>query len=427
MTCPSPLTRALYVDEALDAPSRAAFELHLETCADCAAAIDRLRAENAALSRALHAIADPAPRPLFTGIALVRNIAIAAALLYAPAWALSRQPVFRFVVPDIIRQAQVPIALSLLLLTVAVAAFRYTKRRVGAAALTLAIGVPLGAAVYQTGEVTVLDSNVNDDVFVFARHAEIRGTVHGRIISLSQELEISGRVDGAVYAGAQTIRLSPTGSIGGKFFAGGESAQIAGRIGGAFNFYGDHLDISESARIAGPVTAHVEDPDRVTAPVGFPVSIDSGESEQSIAAPALAYLVALLLALAVGRFFPMAFDRSAMALTHWWKSFGTGIAVAVVMPAAALILACTGFGLPVSAVLLAVLTAAAYLAKLVVGALTGRLLLPERGRFVQLAFGLLLILAAVAAPFSIGGAISCAVTLSGLGAIAMTLRRFHRL
>jgi len=99
------------------------------------------------------------------------------------------------------------------------------------------------------------------------------------------------------------------------------------------------------------------------------------------------------------------------------RTAGLGLLVLTV-PIVALITAFTLVGLPLALIALAAWILALYLAKIVLGATVGRMLLPDREAItVPLLVGLAIVLVAGNLPW-IGGIVGFVLTLVGLGLLA---------
>jgi hypothetical protein len=443
MTCPPAIEHSLYADGALPPDEARALELHMQPCDRCRGAVDRMAAENSALSAAFHSsfadLPEWTPSPLPTPAGLLRNVGATVALLFAPAWLISRHGPLRFVVPALlsaIELSQTSVAAVALLLAIGAAVSWLGLRRVRGLALILfflaaiapahaitwrahgpvaliAAGETVNDSVFAAGEVVRVEGVIAGDLFAFARRIEIRGTVRGHVYAFAKETEIAGALNRNLYVWAESTRLDPDAQIKGKVIAAGESATVAATVGGPFRFYGERLTVENGARIAGPVTSEVTDEGARFQDPWFYV--------RRLAA----FAAALLAAFVAARLAPMAVQESVLAMAHWWRSLAAGVAAAMLGPIAILVAAITVIGIPVAAVLLALLALSVYAAKVLVGDFAGRILLPGRSRAIQLTCGLALIFIAIELPFGIGGAVWTATALVGLGAFTSGARRYY--
>jgi hypothetical protein len=352
---------------------------------------------------------------LVTRAQVLRNVAAAVALLYLPASAIARFPAARFAIPALVARSQAALALLTLLMLVTAVVWRYAARRLRTLPLLLAaIVIPLHAAEYRTAEVVVIDRDTVQDVYAFARRVEIRARVHGGVYVFAKEIAIAGTVERNVYAMAETLTLIPGGRIRGSLIVAGERARIAGAVGGSLSFYGHYLTVEDTAGVAGPLEAHVENAALVRVPAGMPGAIEAAGTRSL---GAILALLAGTMALASAIVFPAAWRRCSIALTRWWSSFALGIAIAVAAAIAVIALALlTNPG--VAAVAGGILALAACAAQVLAADLAGRLLLPARSRPLQLICGIALVATATQLPWGIGVAVSSALALAGLGAFA---------
>ena len=425
MTCPLSLELAAFADGALAIEPAQHIEAHIRACEACRRTVALLRAENAALAAALDDESNLPVRPRLTAESLLRNLAAASALLYVPAWMLGRLPLLRFTVP-VLEHLQLAFAATTVLLALSAAAFHLGWRRARAAALLTLLVLPAGARTFRAGEIVRMDGVTSEDVYVFARRLEVRGTVRGRLFAFAQEIEISGVVERGVYTLAESLQLAPGARVA-EMLSAGEHTVVAGEISGALGFYGNRLRVEDVAQVRGAVSADVDNAALVHAPAGMRITIRDGSGRWRdpvhYANKLTAFIAALLAALVVSRIFPATFDGAVLALTRWWRSMAQGLAITVLAPAAVLLAAVTLIGLPLAALLVILLALAVYAAKLLTAELAGRLLLPGRSHVLQVACGLALVFAVIELPLGIGSAAWAAITVTGLGAFGASLRR----
>jgi len=173
------------------------------------------------------------------------------------------------------------------------------KRSLIAVGLLLLVSVlltgPLLAAEFMTGEVIVIDEDVDDDLYVAGSTITVNATIHGDLIAAGGEITINGTVEGdfmAVggrlhingtvtddvrFAGSDLL-LGPDGQVGDDLFAAGFgfAAESGSSIGGDLIVVGYQAllggDIARnvgaalagleiSGHITGDVTAEVSEPD----------------------------------------------------------------------------------------------------------------------------------------------------------------------
>ncbi len=177
--------------------------------------------------------------------------------------------------------------------------YSLTKRSLITVGLLLLVSVllagPLLAAEFVTGDVIVIDEDVDDDLYVAGSTITVNATIHGDLIAAGGEITINGTVEGdfmAVggklhingtvtddvrFAGSDLLLGSggqvgddlfaagfgfaaePGSSIGGDLIAVGYQAQLGGDITGDVRAALAGLEIS--GHIMGDVTAEVAEPD----------------------------------------------------------------------------------------------------------------------------------------------------------------------
>ena len=289
---------------------------------------------------------------------------------------------------------------------------------------------------------------VRGDVLGFAETLDITGTVGGNVRAFAQFVEISGTVERNITAGAESIHLRPGARLGGSFTAGSQEAvleaavsrdllvaaertEIQSQLGGSALVMGRYLTIGPNASVSGAVRFYgPEEPDvSPDATLASPVEFERVEKDErrSIIERASHVLyfwaAAFLLGAAIMLVSPEATETViSRHLPSYGKSFVAGIVSAVVLPAFSIFLCVTVVGIPLALTTCFLFALGAYLAQAFVGAYIGRQILGTPASAAQslgrLALGLALIHVAKALPF-IGFVVSLAVTMWGLGAIAL--------
>ncbi len=327
-----------------------------------------------------------------------------------------------------------------------------------------------------TGNVVRVEGVVNGDLLAFGGTVEVRGTVKGDLVSfatkgtvvsgtvegniyaLSNSLDLDGELGHSIYALAQSLHVDNRGHVGGgilsaagdvtlegqvnrsvTMFAG--NADVSGSIGRELTMAGDSLTLTNTARVGGNLSAHVDQLKNVHiadgATIGGKRDIQVSVRKKSrFTRPGFYFFQAVWLAAAmlVGWLclvlFPGFFQASTLAVGSVGRSLGLGFAVLAAVPVAIVVTAVTLVGLPVSLMLLAVYLVAIYLAKVWVGAFLGRILLKPagatKGDWLQgLLLGLVILTIVGFIPF-LGGLVHLGVVCLGLGAFTWQLYRTSR-
>lgn len=307
------------------------------------------------------------------------------------------------------------------------------------------------------GATVEVPDTIKGDLVTFARRTVVSGTVEGRIFDFSNSLDMSGQLGHSIYGFVQSLRVDNHGRVGDGILAGagdvsleGEvtrsvtlyagTIDVSGSIGRDLTITGDHLILTNTARVGGNLNARVRQLQNVHIAEGATIAgtrdIQVRVRQSRFARPrfyfyqvvwvAAAMLVGWLMLL----LFPRFFEASTQAVGSGWRSLLLGFAVLVGVPAAALICAITLVGLPLSLMLFAAYLAAIYLAKIWVGAFLGRMLLKpatatKRDWLLGLLVGLLILTIIGFIPY-LGGLIRFGVACLGLGALAWQLSRLSR-
>lgn len=250
------------------------------------------------------------------------------------------------------------------------------------------------AIVVISGDVVVHRGETVEGVFIASGDATIAGRVDGDVVVLSGDALVSGTIDGDLFTASGTARLLPR-------------AEISGDVG-----YGDeHPRVALDARVHGEVSKQ-DWPN-----VGGLFSWIGGILFWLAVSVSMLVLGALLLLIA-----PRAADAlEARSRERAGPVIAIGIAIAIVLPLAALLAGITLLGLPLAFALglaLLPLGAVAY----VVGAyvLGRRILKPPRERMLAFLVGLAILRAAALVPF-LGVLVGLAAIVFGLGLIGAAI------
>jgi hypothetical protein len=318
------------------------------------------------------------------------------------------------------------------------------------------------------GESVTIDGNINGDLFAFGGAVTVRGNVAGNLVTGAQRVTIEGTVGGSVLGGAEElsldnarigrdlygfgneVRLASTANVAGNAIAGGETVAIDGRVGVDLKGFGSNVSVSgavegdvdgfgrtvrveSTARVGGNVTGHVDSAGDLTvadgATVGGSVNEQLVEREQrrneyrtfgyyfgQVIRLAGAFVTGLLLLW----LFPVLRDVSLPNPVAVLRSAGIGLAAAVTLPVAALLVCFTIIGIPLGLLTFIVGAIGLYFSKAVIAQIIGRGVLRDRmpppHYAMTLFVGLALVIVAINLPW-IGGLANLALTLVGFGVI----------
>jgi hypothetical protein len=312
-------------------------------------------------------------------------------------------------------------------------------------------GVINGDLLAIGGTIEVRGTVKGDLVSLASKRTVVSGTVEGRIYTLSNSLDLNGE-SGNVYALAQSLHVGSQGHVGGGIVAGAgditlegavirsvtmfaNNADVSGSIGRELTMGGNNLTLTDTARVGGNLSAHVDQRKKVHIADGATIAgkrdIHVQVKQSRFTRPSFYFFQAVWLAgaMLVGWLglvlFPGFFRGSTVAVGSGWRSLGLGVAVLAAVPVSMVVFAITLVGLPVSLMLLGIYLAALYLAKVWVGAFVGRILLKSAGSrkgdwLLGLLLGLLILTVGGFIPY-VGGLVHLGVVCLGLGAFAWQL------
>ena len=325
-----------------------------------------------------------------------------------------------------------------------------------------------------TGNIVRVDGVINGDLLAFGGTVEVRGTVKGDLVSFAKRTVVSGTIEGnifdlsnsldldgqlghSVYGLMQSLRLNDQSRVGEGVVVGagdvtleGEvnrsvtlyagNTDVSGSIGRELTMAGDHLTVTNTARIGGNLSARVRDVNNVHIASGATITgsreILLRERHNRFTSSKFYFFQAVWLAAAmlVGWVVLVLFPSFVQASTHavgaGWRSLGLGFAVLAGVPLAIVVIAITLVGLPASLMLLMAYLVAIYLAKIWVGAFLGQILLRPTGEtksdwMLGLLVGLLILTVVRFVPY-LGTLVHFGVICLGLGAFVWQFYRLSR-
>ena len=246
--------------------------------------------------------------------------------------------------------------------------------------------------LYAAGRTVTIDGTVNGDVFAAGGTVTITGTVNGSVQVAGGQIDVSGTVARAVRAAGGNITVSGTvngdfvvaggmvtlaneGKVQGETWATGNMIEVGGSTGSA-TVHATQLHLAQHAHIQGDLT--YDDQTDFKADQG---AVITGQTIKHAlpTQPAVrrfitaTHIVAAVLWVIVLLVFIYVFpNKSANLVTTWrtkfWANLGWGIGAIILTPLVALLLAVTGVGIPLAAILML-----AYIVVLFLGYVVGML------------------------------------------------------
>jgi cytoskeletal protein CcmA (bactofilin family) len=344
--------------------------------------------------------------------------------------------------------------------------------------VTLAAGQTIDDTLLAAGETVAIDGDVNGDLLAFGRSVTVRGNVTGDLITGGETIDIEGTIGGNVIGGGRGLSLlrarvgrnlygfgrdigvDAAANVEGNAIAFGQKIDIDGRVGLDFKGFASDVTVSgavegdvegfagtvtllPSARVGGNVTAHVDRADDLAiasgAVVGGSADTQLVEREQrrnryltvgyyvrQIVRLGAAFLTGLLLLW----MFPVLRDVSFSNALAVLRAGGLGLAAAVTLPVAAVLLCLTIVGIPIGILVFMLGAIGLYFSKTVIAQIIGRSLFraphgPPHYAATLFA-GLMIVIVAINLPL-IGGLANFVLTLVGFGVIvSLLLARLNR-
>ena len=337
--------------------------------------------------------------------------------------------------------------------------------------------LPAGEVVHTdliiSADSTRIDGDVEGDLIAFSRSVTVNGHIKGDVISFSQELRINGPVDGNVRAFVQMLQLNSNvarnvmawagdvnleqdAKVNGTMTLGAGHAELRGTLtGDLLAFLGDmeingslgrnaliragHLTIGQNAVIAGQTKAELHEQPEVSPSAKFGTPIDvtihkrehgpSYSSGRYYLHQCLKWGASFVFGLVLLFLMPGFFLDTVRSCNKYAPAIGFGLLVLPGIFLAAIIACITVVGLGVGISALMFWVVAIYAAQVFVGAWLGEKILGAGvgtgAALGRLALGLLVLRALGMLPF-LGGWMSFAVVVWGMGAVALAVYKHLR-
>ena len=327
-------------------------------------------------------------------------------------------------------------------------------RRTEDGPVTVAADETINDTLLAMGQTVTIDGTINGDLLAFGQSVTVRGNVTGNVVTAAQSVTIEGTVGGTVLGAGEGVKLE-NARVGRDFYGFGNGVEIAsganvagnamgfgatidvdGRVGiDLKGFGGNTVTVESTARVGGNVTGHVENAGDLKVEDGAVIagatSEKLGEREQrrdrnnyltlgyyfgQVVRLAGLFLTGLVLLWLV----PVLRDVSLPNAIAVLRSAGIGLAAAVTLPVAALLICFTFVGIPLAVLTFVLGAIGLFFSKAVVAQIIGRGVLrnrPTPAHYAATLFvGLVIIVVAINLPW-IGWLVHLLVTLTGFGVI----------
>jgi len=378
------------------------------------------------------------------------------------------------------RRAFIGMAASLLAVVIALPSIghAYEIRHNENGAVTVAADETINDTLFAAGQTVTIDGTINGDLLAFGQEVTVRGNVTGNLVTGAQSVTIEGTVGGTVLSAGEDVTLANArigrdfygfgngvdigsgANVAGNAMGFGETVGVDGRVGidfkgfgskvtvsgaveGDVDGFGDTVTVASTARIGGNLTGHVDTAGDLSvadgANVGGTVDEQLVEREQrrnhyerfgyyfgQVTRLAGAFLTGLVLLW----LFPALREASLPNVLAVVRSFGIGLAAAVTLPVAAVIVCFTFVGIPLGVLTFVLGAIGLYFSKAVIAQIIGRGVLRNRPTpphfAATLGVGLVIVIVAINLPW-IGGFANLILTLVGFGVIvSLIFARLNR-
>lgn len=248
---------------------------------------------------------------------------------------------------------------------------------------TVSVGSSVGGDLMAAGGNITVTGAVGQDVAAVGGTVQLLGPVNGDARISGGQLMVSGRVSGDLLAAGGTVHLLPGAVVQGDLYATGGQVILDGTVQGSVHMSGGQLTVNGT--INGALTYHSSKLARIApdARIGGPVTYEpTGIGAERAPRAVLWMLVGVLTAMRMLMFLGMAalivwrWRRQALAVMQeamdgFWPHTGRGLAFAVLIPLAAVLLLMSFIGTIAGGLLLLAYVAGIAIAKVLAGMFLG--------------------------------------------------------
>ncbi len=287
--------------------------------------------------------------------------------------------------------------------------------------------------IVAAGDVTI-SGNVGDDVRVAAGTLTITGTVQDDLISLSGDTKISntGSIGGDLTSA--TGQLSLLGDVGGNVTGSGGEVTLGGAVGGNVDLNTGQLVVLPDAYITGDLKYRSPESGNVPAgTVGKETAFLQEEYEEedhgkfSILSWFIGYLSLVLIGLLGIAIWPEQIKNIVSKTPEVpGKTFLVGLAIFIAAMILTFMLFITVIGIPLGLILMALIFAGLYIARIFTGIWVGKYLLTKMDKeskpWIELALGMFVLLLVSEIPI-IGALVYIAATCIPFGNIYFAVKK----
>jgi anti-sigma factor RsiW len=350
--------------------------------------------------------------------------------------------------------------------------------RRGEGSVTIGADEVINDTVLAMGQTVSVDGTINGDLLAFGQEVTVRGNVTGNLVTGAQRVTVEGTIGGSVLGGAEDlsfanarigqdlygfandVAITASTNVTGNAIGFGETVGVDGRVGLDFKGFGSTVTVSgavegdvegwgrtvtllPTARVGGNVTGHVDSAGDLSvareAIVGGSVNEQLVEREQrrnryTTFGHYFRQVIRLAGAFATGLLllwlFPVLREVSLPNALAVLRSGAIGLAAAVTLPVAALIICFTVIGIPLGVLTFVLGAIGLYFSKTVIAQIIGRGVLRNQETpphyAATLFVGLVIVIVAINLPW-IGGLANFLLTLVGFGVIVtLVMARLNR-
>lgn len=360
------------------------------------------------------------------------------------------------------------LGMSAVLVTAAPPSHAFDVRR-DEVSITVAAGETIDDTLVVMAESVIVEGTITGDLVAMGERVTIRGRVDGSVVAMARTLSIEGEVGGTILTMGEQVEMRGA-SLGGNAYGLGrtvivddatrvlgnaalaaDSATVRGSIGrdllgltkrldlsgtvdGNLRAYAQRLELADSARVGGTLSARVETPDAANVAAGARIDGDRDvrqwhkEASRYVTpgyyiGEVLQFIAAFVTGLVLMRFFPGLLRVPLTTGGELLTAAAMGALALIAVPALAVVAIVTLIGAPLGLAALLVWGAGLYASLIVTALRLGeRLLGRERQRpALELLAGLLLLFVLINVPL-LGAVIRLIAMLLGLGVIVLWLR-----
>jgi len=296
-----------------------------------------------------------------------------------------------------------------------------------------------------------INSDIEGDLIILAGTTRINGNVKGNLIVVARQADVNSQINGNIYAACGQLKLkqkakilgdvfsvagtlTTNGSIQKKLYSITQLLNINGKVKEGFTAKSQQIILGSEAQILGDIKYTAvqkmkkSSNAKISAKINEKITSRKNQKQKfnkiikQFASNFLSLIGALIVGVILLFFFPKFSEKVRINMKkNFWTSIGWGLLTWIIIPIIISILILFLIGLPLAMILLALYFMLIYLSKIFVGLCFGMYITKEKLQPIwAMSIGLVILYLIGIIPY-FGNLVNFAIILIGFGAVLLSL------